>query len=315
MFAIVLGAAFAAPPSLDELIKNVEARERKVRSAAVRVEIDTERGRFGIGEESRDSTSGRMAFTADGAYLYEAKWTKPIEADVRRELPDSSPFKDRSSTTTQLTYSFDLKRTIRLETPESGSLNAWVCSGRFGVGDIDVFELVYRGDASIKSASGYFKKAKWEPLLEDSKGMLVCISTAYSSPESPHFRSRYVFKVDPKRGWIVPERRQQWSDSNGPWTDSSASVWVESAEVAPGLWLPVAAENRMYESGRIMHRSKAILSDWKINVDIPHDSFKLTIPLGTSVLQVETGKRFEWTKETEEGQLPAIAPKGRRPKS
>lgn len=312
---ILVSSLLAAPPSFVDLVKNVEARERKLRSAAVRVEFETERGQFRIGEESRDSTSGKIAFNADGAFIYEAERRRPIEADAKRRLAPGSPLGERGYTTTQLNHAFDLKRTVRLETPEDGPPKAEVCSSRFGIGDLDVFELVYRGDSSIKSASGYLKQAKWEPLIADSKGMIVCQSVPYASKTSPHLRSRYLFKVDPKRGWIVFERRQQSSDSGGPWFDNYASVWVEALEVKPGLWLPVAAENRLYLSGQLVHRSNAILKDWKLDIDIPQDSFKLAIPLGTSVLQLETGKRFEWTAEHDAGNLLETAPKPAVPKN
>src|SRR4051812_22119183 len=101
------------------------------------------------------------------------------------------------------------------------------------VGDIDPRELLFRS-SGLDPASVRMRQWKWEPLIEDSKGMIVCQSVPSIHRDSPAYRGRLVFKVDPKRGWIIPDARNQFSNSGGPWRDTSVSVRLKSDEVQPG---------------------------------------------------------------------------------
>ena len=70
VFALYL---FSAPPSLETLLEKIEAREKLIRNAAVRMELDSERGGILGDQLKRDTTSAREAFDAKGLFIFEGK--------------------------------------------------------------------------------------------------------------------------------------------------------------------------------------------------------------------------------------------------
>ena len=195
--------------------------------------------------------------------------------------------------------SYDGKRTIRLEHGEGDPGQGRTEPGWMRVGDIDPRELLFRSSGP-EPASVKMRRLKWEPLIEDSKGKIICQSVPSTYRDSPAYRGRYLFVVDPKRGWIISDARTQFSDSGGPWRDTSASVWQKSVEIQPGIWVPLTAEKRMYnEFGAIGHRCQAKFNDWKINIDLPADAFQIKIQPGTPMTDGKTGEFFRWSVEDE----------------
>lgn len=298
IFALAL-CLFSAPPSFETLLEKIEAREKLIRNAAVRMELDTELGGLLGDQLKRHTTSAREAFDAKGLFIFEGKTTLPLDPDIERQLPANSPAKGKKFVVRHEEQSYDGRRTLRLEHGEDDPGRGRTDPGWMRVGSTDPRELLFRS-SGVEPASVRMRRRKWEPLIEDSKGMIVCQSVPSTHRDSPAHRGRLVFVVDPKRGWIISDARNQLSDRGGPWRDRSVSVWLKSAEVQPGIWAPLIAEYRGYnELGGILSRCQAKFTDWKINIDLPADAFQIKIQPGTPMTDGKTGEFFRWSLEDE----------------